>query len=161
MALYFLKLKKQKDYEAQRVSWKVPMIMMSYLLLITFLDQWDPSTAILKEVCELYGRLCWKINLIWSHSMRVSWSIYELFSWPSYVLSYFSVFHGSVGWGCRIHQLHLCRGVRLLPTSVLGMTLNNLLVMVQCWRFRECGVLLHCHHSQVHSDLRGFYLWIK
>ena len=31
-----------------------------------------------------------------------------------------------VGWGCRIHRLLLCRGVRLPPTSVLDMTLNNL-----------------------------------
>ena len=27
------------------------------------------------------GGLCWKMNLIWLHSMRVSWSVYELFSW--------------------------------------------------------------------------------
>ena len=29
-----------------------------------------------------------------------------------------------VGWGCRIHRLLLCRGVRPPPTSVLDMTLN-------------------------------------
>ena len=57
-----------------------------------------------------------------------------------------------VGWGCRIHRLLLCRGVRPLPTSVLGMTLNNLIVTFQqCWSFGECGVPLHCHRSQVHS----------
>ena len=38
------------------------------------------------------------------------------------------------------------------PTSVLDMTLNNLMVRFQqCWSFGECGVLLHCHRSQVHS----------
>ena len=60
-----------------------------------------------------------------------------------------------VGWGCRIHRLLLCRGVRPPPpTSVLDMTLNNLMVRFeQCWRFGECGVPLHCHRSQVHSDL--------
>ena len=36
-----------------------------------------------------------------------------------------------VGWDCRIHWLHLCRGVRPLPTSVLDMTLNNLMVRFQ------------------------------
>ena len=38
-----------------------------------------------------------------------------------------------VGWGCRIHQLLLCRGVRPPPhqTSVLNMTLNNLMVRFQ------------------------------
>ena len=30
-----------------------------------------------------------------------------------------------VGWGCRIHKLPLCRGVRPLPTRVLDMTQNN------------------------------------
>ena len=38
-----------------------------------------------------------------------------------------------VGWGCRIHRLILCRGVRQPPMSVLVMTLNNLKVS-----FGEC-----------------------
>ena len=55
-------------------------------------------------------------------------------------------------WGCRIHRLLLCRGVRHPPTSVLDMTLNNLMVRFQqCWSFGECGVPLHCHRSHVHS----------
>ena len=58
-----------------------------------------------------------------------------------------------VVWDCRIHWLHLCRGVRPPPlTSVLDMTLNNLMVRFrQCWSFGECGIPLHCHRSQVHS----------
>ena len=57
-----------------------------------------------------------------------------------------------VGWGCRIHRLLLCRGVRSPPTSVLDMTLNNLMVRFQqCWSFGEYGVSLHYHRSQVHS----------
>ena len=40
-----------------------------------------------------------------------------------------------------------------LPTSVLDMTQNNLMVRPRLWwSFGECGVPLHCHHSQVHSD---------
>ena len=68
-----------------RVGWKVHMMAL-YLLLSTFFYQWDPSTATLTE--EVYGPqggLCWKINLIWSHSMTVSRSAYELFSWSLYV----------------------------------------------------------------------------
>ena len=35
--------------------------------------------------------------------------------------------YSPVSWSCRIHWLHLCRGVRLpLPASVLDMTLNYL-----------------------------------
>ena len=57
-----------------------------------------------------------------------------------------------VSWGCRIHWLHLFWEVRSPLTSVLDMTLNNLMVRFQqCWSFGECGVSLHCHRSQVHS----------
>ena len=39
------------------------------------------------------------------------------------------------GWSCRIHWLHLCRGVRPpRPTSVLDMTLNNLMVRLKWCR---------------------------
>ena len=63
-----------------------------------------------------------------------------------------SIYFYPVTWGCRIHWLHLGRGVRPLLTSVLDMTLNNLMVWFQqCWSFGECRVLLHCHCSQVHS----------
>ena len=48
-----------------------------------------------------------------------------------------------VGWGCRIHQLLLCRGVRHPPTTnILDMTLSNLTE-----RFQECRVPFHYHHS--------------
>ena len=37
-------------------------------------------------------------------------------------------------------------------TSVLDMTLNNLMVRFQqCWALGECRVPLRCHCSQVHS----------
>ena len=40
--------------------------------------------------------------------------------------------HFPVGWGCRIHRLHLWRGVRPPPpTSVLDMTLSNLMFRFQ------------------------------
>ena len=78
---------------------------------------------------------------------------------PDWVRSALYVFFSEntlcpVGWGCRIHRLLLCRGVRPPPTSVLDMTLNNLMVRFQqCWSFGECGVPLHCHRSLVHSGL--------
>ena len=52
-----------------------------------FFDQWDPRTSTpMEDMCGLQGWLCWKINLILSHFMRVSWSAYEPFSRPLYVL---------------------------------------------------------------------------
>ena len=57
-----------------------------------------------------------------------------------------------VGWGHTIHKLHLCRGGKTPPTSVLDMTLDNLMVRFQWfWSFGKCGALRHCHRSQVHS----------
>ena len=44
-------------------------------------------------------------------------------------------------------------GIIFPPQWVLDMTLNHLMVRHPSWSFRECGVPLHCHYSQVHSDL--------
>ena len=67
-----------------RVGRKVHWLTL-YLLLKNFFDHCDPSTAtLMEEVCVLLEELSWKINLIWSYSMRVSWSAYELFSYPLY-----------------------------------------------------------------------------
>ena len=57
-----------------------------------------------------------------------------------------------VSWGCRIHRLLLCSGVRLPPPNECpDMTLNNLIVRFQqCRSFVECRVPLYCHCSQVH-----------
>ena len=60
--------------------------------------------------------------------------------------------------GHRIHQLHLCRGIKPQPgMSVLNMTLDHLIMRLQSWNFGEYGV---CHYSQVHSDpevsIKGF-----
>ena len=47
------------------------------------------------------------------------------------------------------------RGKTPSPTSVLDMTLNNLMVRFQwCWDFGKCRAPLHCHCSQVHSGLK-------
>ena len=52
----------------------------------------------------------------------------------AYQLSWFILRQGCpVSWGCRIHWLHLCRGVRPPPlTSVLDMTLNKIWLCHYC-----------------------------
>ena len=47
------------------------------------------------------------------------------------LLTQTSIYTGPVGWGRRIHRLHLCRGKDLSPTSGLDMTRNNLMVRLQ------------------------------
>ena len=45
------------------------------------------------------------------------------------------------------------------PTSILDITLKNLMVKFQdSWSFGECRVPLHCHHSLVHSGPKWYYL---
>ena len=38
------------------------------------------------------------------------------------------------------------------PSSVPNMTLSYLIARIRSWSFEECGVSLHYHYSQVHSD---------
>ena len=56
-----------------------------------------------------------------------------------------------VNWGCKIHQSYLFRGVIPHRTSVICMTLNQLMVRLQSWYFKECKPF-HCHYTWVHSD---------
>ena len=57
-----------------------------------------------------------------------------------------------VSWGCRIHWLHLCRGVRTPPNECPRYdTKQSDGDIPKCWSFGECGVPLYCHPSQVHS----------
>ena len=47
----------------------------------------------------------------------------------------------SVGWGCRIHRLLLCRRVKPLPNVCPGYDTNNLMGRFQqCWSFGKCGL---------------------
>ena len=62
----------------------------------------------------------------------------------------YSFIASPVSWSCRIHQLHLCKGVRPLPNECSGMTLNHLMERLQPKKFSECRVPLYCHYSQVH-----------
>ena len=66
------------------MSWKVNLLNDLHDDVMSADDdsfyQWDPKTATpMEEMCRLQERLCWKINLIWSHFMRVSWAAYEFF----------------------------------------------------------------------------------
>ena len=41
-----------------------------------FFDRWNPSTAtLMEEMCGTQEELCWKINLIRAHAMRLFWLI--------------------------------------------------------------------------------------
>ena len=73
-----------------------------------------------------------------------------------------SVCFSSVGWGYRIWQLHLCKGIRHDLSSVWDMTLNDLMVRFQSWSFRECWIILYCYYSQVYFDpVLGSHLWVR
>ena len=57
-----------------------------------------------------------------------------------------------VGYSCRIHRLHLCRGVRPPPTTTKQVSrIWHQTIWWWCCSFVECKVPLHCHCSQVPS----------
>ena len=60
-----------------------------------------------------------------------------------------------VGWGCRIHRLHLCRGVRHPSNNECPWYDTKQSDGEKSWNFCECGVPLHCHLSPVHSGRSG------
>ena len=69
--------------------------------------------------------------------IKSSWKIfllYKILHWMLhvYIFSYSVLICVSpVDWGSWIHLLHICWEVRPLPTSILDMTLNHLIVRLQ------------------------------
>ena len=63
-----------------------------------------------------------------------------------------------VGRGCILHRLYFCRGITPHQWVSRSMTQNNLMMRLLSRSFGECGVLLHCHYSQVHYNLKWPYL---
>ena len=102
------------------------------------------SLLLLRSLCEVYNK---KVSRSWAH-----------FSHPRAPL-WTSCAHCPVGWSCRIHRLHLCRGIKPLPNMCPEYDTENLMVRFQwCWSFGECGAPLHCNCSQVHSGPEWLYL---
>ena len=71
-----------------RVGWKVHRLNSSYDDVISAVDDFFINGIQAQQyrwkkcVDHEWGReLYWKINLIWSYTMRVSWSVSELLSW--------------------------------------------------------------------------------
>ena len=64
---------------------------------------------------------------------QYSW-VYKYFRPWQYIMC-IQIYICPVGWGWRIHRLHLCKEVKKTPTSVLNMTLNDLIVpeMLELW----------------------------
>ena len=131
-----------------KVDWK-----FHWMIAIDNFDPWDPSSATPKCVDSKEG-LYWKIILIWSHFMRVSWSAYEFTAKPSARNTKWNTVtvDSPVSWGCRIYWLHLYRRLRPPIISVLDMTLRHQMVRLQSWNFGEYGVLLYCHYSLIHFE---------
>ena len=71
-------------YERELKSSYTEKFIWWHYISYLFFDQWNQCTSTLMVIGP-QGGLCWKINFIWSISIRVSWSPYELFSSYSYV----------------------------------------------------------------------------
>ena len=135
-------------------GWKSSLAEKYYVLLFTSkLVCPSPLFVVLSPYCAIFS--------CYSHDPPTVLS--SLLGWRTTQIHF-----NPVGWGCRIHWLHLWSWGKTPPpthpTSVLDTILNNLMAKLQLWSFRE--VPLHCHYSQVHSNpewkhLAGFYLWVK
>ena len=69
----------------------------------------------------VWNRTVFHLNCV----LMLNWIV-----WNGTVFTFNAVYF-PVGWISRIHRLLLCRGVRHTPTSVLDMTLNNLMLRFQ------------------------------
>ena len=101
------------------------------MVRLTFLRSWEcryiPSFAITPHPMDFLGFHLW-VKKKWLLLDRIIWNhITDYFSksfsnlrfnqiWFS-CFSFFLYLFGSVGWGGRIHRLHLCRGVRPPPPN--------------------------------------------
>ena len=64
--------------------------------------------------------------------------------------------YSPIGWGgcCWIRRLHLCWGVRLpTPNNCPVYNTKSSDGEAPVLNFRKCGLILHYHYSQVHSNL--------
>ena len=92
---------------------------------MTMLNAWTKTSGNLLNVPRIY--------IWWGNTMFLYWD---------YICCL-------VGWGCRIHRLQWSKNPL---TTVLAMTLNNLMVRFQwCWGFGKCEASVHCHCSQVNA----------
>ena len=67
------------------ISYGKMVIMMTWYLLLIFLTVGYKVCNSDRIMCKPQEGQCWKINLIWLHSLSVFCSTYEVFSRPSYI----------------------------------------------------------------------------
>ena len=108
-----------------------------------------------KENCRFYG-----FSQRWSRSSgsaSQSINMLEIDRWMRrHLENRLNIFSANVvevyspaGWGCRLRQLHFCRGISPPPTSECPRydTKLHLIVRLLARSFEECGVFLHCHYT--------------
>ena len=83
------------------------------------------------------GVTSWQTRTVEHWTFRTK-HLYKMSMWSNWSIC-------PICWDSRIHRLYLCRGVRLRPTSVLIMTLNNLIsevpIMLELWGMRVTPLL--------------------
>ena len=104
---------------------------------------WDRSVAV--QLVE--NSYQWDLT---SYFLAISHHI-PRYLYHIYILVIFLLYLAQSAGGCRIHRLHLYRGVRRPLTGILNMTLNNLMIRFQvCCSFGEYRIPHDCYRSQVH-----------
>ena len=94
-----------------------------------------PLFLLLSKFAKYLHVLALKKKISSSMSISLYKTLFDIVRPLGFIVKFLSDFvslkSNPIAWGCRIHQLHLCRVIRESPsfqTSVLDMTLNNLMV---------------------------------
>ena len=104
-------------------------------------------------MCRPQVGLCWKINLIWLHSMRVSLSAYELFS-RLLNKPHLITFHERILVHFWTFQMPLaCKSIWIY--RVIKKTVNTLMGKALWYNLKQS---LHVHHQHI---LRISHRWFK
>ena len=99
----YIERERETEKETERFEEEAENFTWWYHICCWWLfNLWDPSSATpMEQMCELQRKLYWKINLIWLHSTRTSWSVHELFSCILYIYIYIYIYICMcVGGGC-------------------------------------------------------------
>ena len=145
----------ENDFSTARYPQNLfPSRVVCFCSILCLFDSVLQRQTYLSLICK--HSLSWNIIFRTHHTFFSKFQkVYTLTWWQVFVQAYSSFWLPIIlnfEWGCRIHRLHLCRGLRPPPTTVLIMTLNNMMGRVQwCWRFGECGAHLPCTCSHVHT----------
>ena len=117
-----------------------------------------PAWTYIQQLCEDTG--CWPEDLPRAMNDREEWRervrdirATSAIWWWWYIYMHYLRFVNPVSSDCRIHRLQKGNYPHSAPNKCLGYDTKLSDGEPSVWTLGECGILLHCYYSQIHSDL--------